>query len=205
MNAKDTVVIARLETEKLRSRKRLSGTSGSLRLRACHHTKSASTTSPATISRHTVIGPVMVDQSYCSPSWMPKTSRNMPTPLSATPSQSKRWWLVSRLGTRRHASTNATIPTGTLTKKIHSQPRPSTSTPPAIGPTSVATPATAPQSAIAEPRRAAGNTRVMTAIVCGVIIDAPRPWATRATISPSMVVVSPQASEAPVKTTRPTR
>ena len=46
-----------------------------------------------------------------------------------------------------------TRPTGTLTKKIHSQPRPSTSTPPRIGPTSVATPAVAPHSAIAAPRR----------------------------------------------------
>ena len=32
-----------------------------------------------------------VFQSYWWPSWMPKTSRNMPMPLSATPSQSKRW------------------------------------------------------------------------------------------------------------------
>ncbi len=78
------------------------------------------------------------------------------------------------------------MPTGTLMKKIHSQPRVSTSTPPRIGPTSVATPAAAPHSAIAEPRRSIGKMRVMTAIVCGVIIDAPRPWATRAAISPSM-------------------
>ena len=56
-------------------------------------------------------------------------------------------------------------------KKIHSQPSASTSTPPRIGPTSVATPAVAPHSAIASPRRSAGKIRVMTAIVCGVIID----------------------------------
>ena len=37
-------------------------------------------------------------------------------------------------------------------KKIHSQPRPSTSTPPRSGPTSVATPATAPHRPIAAPR-----------------------------------------------------
>ena len=41
------------------------------------------------------------------------------------------------------------MPIGTLTKKIHCQPSPSTSTPPASGPTSVATPAVAPQTLIA--------------------------------------------------------
>ena len=65
-------------------------------------------------------------------------------------------------------------------KKIHSQPRPSTSTPPRIGPTSVATPAVAPQMPIAAPRRSGGKIRVMTAMVCGVISAAPRPWTTRA-------------------------
>ena len=95
------------------------------------------------------------------------------------------------------------MPTGTLMKKIHSQPSASTSTPPRIGPTSVATPAVAPHSAIALPRRAAGKMRVMIAIVCGVIIEAPRPWTTRATISSSTVLVSPHHSDASVKTVSP--
>ena len=73
-------------------------------------------------------------------------------------------------------ATKPTMPTGMLMKKIHSQPSASTSTPPRIGPTSVATPAVAPHSAIAWPRRSAGKIRVMIAIVCGVIIEAPRPW-----------------------------
>ena len=76
-------------------------------------------------------------------------------------------------------------------KKIHSQPSASTRTPPRIGPTRVATPAVAPHSAIAWPRRSAGKIRVMIAIVCGVIIAAPRPWTTRATISPSIEPVRP--------------
>ena len=67
------------------------------------------------------------------------------------------------------------IPTGTLMKKIHSQPKASTKTPPAMGPTRVATPAVAPHSPMAAPRWVAGNVRVMTAIVWGVIIAAPRP------------------------------
>src|SRR3546814_2231994 len=85
--AKDIVEIATLETEKLRSRKSRSGTSGSLRLRDCQNTKIASTTRPRMIRRHTVITPVIVPQSYWWPSWMPKTRQNMPTPESATRSE----------------------------------------------------------------------------------------------------------------------
>ena len=144
-------------------------------------------------------------QSYWWPSWIPNTSRNMAAPDSATPSQSNRWLLVGSVGTSRQASTKPTMPTGMLMKKIHSQPRASTSTPPRIGPTSVATPAVAPHSAIAWPRRSAGKIRVMIAIVCGVIIAAPRPWKTRATIRPSTVPVSPHHSEDSVNTVRPSR
>ncbi len=50
----------------------------------------------------------------------------------------------------------------------------------------------------------AGKIRVMTAIVCGVISAAPTPCTTRATISISTVVVKPHHSEARVKTVRPT-
>ena len=129
----------------------------------------------------------------------------MPTAESATPSQSKRWLWVSSRGTSRAASTNATTPTGTLMKKIHSQPGPSTSRPPTTGPTRIATPAVAPQSAMAWPREAAGKVRVMTAIVCGVSIEAPRPCTTRARMRPVIVPVRPHHSEASVKTVRPTR
>ncbi len=110
---------------------------------------------------------MMVPQSNWCPSWMPNTSRNIATPDRATPSQSKLWLLVGSDGTSRHARTKPTIPTGMLMKKIHSQPKASTSTPPRSGPTSVATPAVAPQSAIAWPRRSEGKMRVMIAIVCG--------------------------------------
>ena len=94
-------------------------------------------------------------------------------------------------------------PIGTLTKKIHSQPPTATSAPPASGPTSVATPAVAPHSAIAEPRRSAGKIRVMVAIVCGVIIAAPRPCTARAATSDSMLPASPHHSDEAVKTARP--
>ena len=196
--AKPITEMLTLASEKLRSRNRPSGTSGSCLLRACHRTNRTRSPRPATI-----IAQMAVDQWYWWPSWIPNTSRNMPAPLSATPSQSNEWVWVSSVGTRRAARNRPKMPTGTLMKKIHSQPNASTRTPPRIGPTSVATPAVAPHSAIALPRRAAGKMRVMIAIVCGVIIEAPRPWTTRATISSSTVLVSPHHREARVKTVSP--
>ena len=120
--AKPIEEIATLARLKLRSRNSDSGTSGSRRFLASQTMKTASTSRPPTISAGTVITPVIVPQSYWWPSWMPKTSRNMPTPESATPSQSNEWVCVGRRGTSRHASTKPTTPTGTLMKKIHSQP-----------------------------------------------------------------------------------
>ena len=197
---KPITVIATLDTEKLRSVKRLSGTSGSCLFRDCQNTKATRKATPPTI-----IAMIQSAQCFWWPSWMPNASRNSPMPDSATPSQSKWCECVGRFGTSRTAITNARMPTGTLTKKIHSQPRPSVSTPPRIGPTTMAMPAVAPQTAIALPRSAAGKIRVMIAIVCGVIIDAPKPCTTRARMSISIVLVRPHHSEAAVKTVRPAR
>ena len=180
---KPTAAIATQARLKLRSRNSSRDSSGSSFVRACDTMKTTSTAMPATISDHTEIGPSIVPQSYVWPSWMPKTSRNIPTAESTTPGRSNRRTVVGSSGTSRTASTRPTTPTGTLTKKIHSQPSPSTSTPPRIGPTSVATPATAPQRLMARPRDSAGNVRVITAMVCGIITDAPRPCTTRAAMS----------------------
>ncbi len=136
---------------------------------------------------------------------MPNTSRNIPTAESTTPSRSNRRTWVGSSGTSRSASAMPTTPTGTFTKKIHSQPSPSTSTPPRIGPTSVATPATAPHRLIARPRDAAGNVRVITAMVCGIITAAPSPWTTRAMMRPPIVSVRPHKNDASVNTVNPTR
>ncbi len=97
------------------------------------------------------------------------------------------------------------MPIGTLTKKIHCQPRPPTSTPPAIGPTSVATPAVAPHTLIATPRRSAGKIRVIIDNVWGVSNAAPMPWATLAAISISMLPARPHHSDPAVNTARPAR
>ena len=90
-----------------------------------------------------------------------------------------------------------------FTKKIHSQPGPSTSSPPAIGPTRVATPAVAPHSAIACPRSLGANMRVIIDIVCGVIMPAPSPWTTRATMSISTLPARPHHRLEAVNMARP--
>jgi len=58
---------------------------------------------------------------------------------------------------------------------------------------------------MAWPRRSAGKVRVITAIVCGVIIAAPRPCTTRAAMSIPMLPVRPHHKEESVKIARPVR
>ncbi len=209
-------MIAALAAVKFRSRNSPNGINGSRRFTACQATKPASTTIPVVISPHTDTGmwvcrPPMARSSvirphaYVLPSWMPNTTRNVPTELSTTPSQSKLWECTGSFGTRRTAATNPMTPIGTFTKKIHSQPNASVSRPPSSGPTSIATPAVAPHSDIAWARCFGGNSRVITAIVCGDISAAPRPCTTRQVISEAAASDRPQASEARVKTARPVR
>ena len=100
---------------------------------------------------------------------------NMPTPDSTTPIRSKPRVSVGSTGTNQKAKPSPMIPIGTLTKKIHCHPSPSTRTPPASGPTKVATPAVAPHTLIATPRRSAGKMRVIVDRVCGVSSAAPTP------------------------------
>jgi hypothetical protein len=103
------------------------------------------------------------------------------------------------------ASPRPMIPIGTWTKKIHCQPSRSTSTPPASGPTSVATPAVAPHRLIATPRRSGGKIRVMVDSVCGVSSAAPMPCTTRAAMSVSILAARPHHNDAAVNTVNPTR
>ena len=62
-----------------------------------------------------------------------------------------------------------------------------------------------PRGLIARPRDSAGNVRVITAMVCGIITDAPRPCTTRAAMSPPIVPVKPHHNEASVNIVRPTK
>ncbi len=107
-----------------------------------------------------------------------------------------------RLGVRARIA----IPTGTFTKKIHSQPRYSTSTPPRSTPAAAPLPATAPQIPNALFRSAVScwKAALMIESVAGETIAPPSPCIARKMISAVPLPESPQASEPPMKSTIPT-
>ena len=72
-------------------------------------------------------------------------------------------------------STIAAIPIGTLTKKIHSQPKASVSTPPTSGPTATAPPTVAPQMPIADARSRPSNSWAIRASEVANIAAPPTP------------------------------
>ena len=195
-----TVAMAMHAREKLRSLNSDSGTSAVAPTRACQATKSANSTSPAMSSTQK-----RQSQPKLSPSWMAKMRQNIPTALSRTPSTSKRLLVTSRRGTKIHARMMPMMPTGTLTKKIHSQPAASTSKPPSSGPTMVATPATPPHTPIAAPRCVGEKMRIITDMVCGVSSAPPNPWKTRATMSISMLPARPHHRDDSVNSRSPSR
>ena len=178
---KPTVVMPMLASEKLRSLNRASGSSGSPLLNRCQTTNTASTAMPAMIRPQTrdgsgdgapVVGLAFLDAEH---------QQEQPDGAEQHAGDVELVRVGAECGHEAQREDEARrCPTGTLMKKIHSQPRPSTRTPPRIGPTSVAMPAVAPQMPMAAPRRSGGKIRVMTAMVCGVIMAAPRPWSTRA-------------------------
>ena len=100
----------------------------------------------------------------------------------------------------------ATIPTGTLTKKIHGQESMSTRNPPSTRPTAP------PPTAIAAHTpsafvRSAPSLKVVVTIesAAGETSAAPRPCSPRARISHVSPVASAQSSDADVKSTSPAR
>ena len=123
------------------------------------------------------------------------------------PATSGEVWCSERLSrTKRGASTNASTPTGTLMKKIHSQPKYFVRTPPSSTPTAAPAPPSAPQIPSALLRSAPSSKVVMTIeSAAGEMIAAPRPWIARAPIRTLSDEARPQRSEATVKTTTPTR
>ena len=117
-------------------------------------------------------------------------------------------WLCSRaslLSARRiGARTSPAMPTGTFTKKIHSQDRRSVRIPPISTPAAAPSPPTAPQAPSAMLRsRPSRNVVVRMDSAEGVIVAAPSPWSARAAISDSSLHASPQRSEPTEKMTRP--
>ena len=124
---------------------------------------------------------------------------NVITPRRSTPP-----WLGSRvsrtLATEIHVQS---APIGTLTKKIHSQPIPSTSAPPTSGPIATARPVVAPQMPNAVARSRPSNSWARRASEVANIAAPPMPWRPRARSSIVGVVEKPQSSEAATNSTRP--
>jgi len=136
------------------------------------------------------------------------TSSASPPVTVTAPARSKRRWPRSaRLsGTNGRASPKTSAPTGTLTKKIHSQPRYLTMIPPKSTPAAAPEPPRAPQM----PRalfRSAPSSKVVVTIerAAGEMIAAPMPWRARAPISTPISFARPQMSEATVNRTSPPR
>src|SRR4029077_12854521 len=96
--------------------------------------------------------------------------------------------------------TSPAKPTGTLIKKIHRQPGPSTSGPPMSQAAVAPTPPSAPQSPSALLRSEPSGTDVdMIERAVGVMIAAPAPWTMRAERRASGDQASPHPSDAAVK------
>src|SRR4051794_33395191 len=163
-------------------------------------TKAAnSATAPTSDATITVL-----PQPSALPRRRPNTSRNDPAAEVTSPPGSIPRDCSSRYSRiRRSASVSATAPTGTFTKKIHSQPSPSVSAPPTRGPTATAAPTVEPQAAIAVPNSRPRNSCAMSASEVANMAAPPTPWRPRARLSRVELVARPHRSEATVKTRTP--
>ena len=99
--------------------------------------------------------------------------------------------------------TRAPIPIGTLTKKIHSQPRLSVRIPPISGPTATAPPTVAPQIPIAVARSRPSNSWAIRASEVANIAAAPAPCRPRPKFSIVGSLESPQSAEATMNRPKP--
>ena len=97
----------------------------------------------------------------------------------------------------------AITPIGTLSQKIHSQSRPSTTAPPTSGPRATETPVIALKIPIAAPRRSGGKAALSSARPSGISSAAPTPWRARAAISQPAPGASAHSAEAKANSARP--
>ena len=111
--------------------------------------------------------------------------------------------LAKTLRTFRSVSTIATIPIGTLTKKIHSQPRFSVITPPISGPTATAPPTVAPQTPNAVARSLPWNSWPISANEVANMPAPPIPCRPRQRFSSVGSSLIPHRNEAKVKIPKP--
>ncbi|MNC35645.1 hypothetical protein D3C75_841360 [compost metagenome] len=94
-------------------------------------------------------------------------------------------------------------PSGTFTKKIHSQLRFCVRIPPSAGPLAAATPETAPHMPIIRPCISFGKVVVVRGMVTGTIIAPARPWITRSRISIPSDGANPASRDVRVKRATP--
>ena len=135
------------------------------------------------------------------------TSRTSPATTASPPATSSAPRSVSALdaGRMTAARAPATTPTGTLTRKTHSQLSQVVSMPPRRTPAAAPPLPIAPHAARAVARWPPEYVVAMIDSAAGVRSAAPSPWTARATMRPSGELASPLASDAAVKTNSPVR
>ena len=106
--------------------------------------------------------------------------------------------------TRHPVSAMASMPIGTLTRKMPRQLQSVVITPPSTGPSAVDTPVIAPHTPNATPRSRPRKLFPSSASEVANMIAPPTPWPLRDKISISGFRASPHSSEPTVKMTRPT-
>ena len=182
------------------SRKIENGTSGSL-------TRSSQPTNPRSSAAAATKTPTVSNelQPQFWPCVTPSTARESPPVTRNAPRASKPWPCRSTLSaSRTGARTSPRMPTGTLTKKIHSHERRSVRMPPKRTPAAAPKPPTAPHAPSARLRsRPSRNVVTRMDSAAGVIMAAPRPCSARAPISDASLHAKPQSSEPTENTTRP--
>ena len=186
----------------VRMRKIPNGTSGAV-------ARNSQRTNAARMTREAIRSPIVrpVPHPTSGAFEIAYTSSARPPVTLTAPVASKRRcprsaWLSGTIG-RVSAKTSA--PTGTLTKKIHSQPRYLVRIPPSNTPTAAPDPPSAPQMPSALLRSAPSlNVVVTIESAAGEMIAAPIPCSARAEIRTPALDASPHSSDAIVKRTRPT-
>ncbi len=128
------------------------------------------------------------------------------TPVASRPAPSQST-VCSRRGTSTRkpsqTTTRASAPKGRLTKNAQRQLVLSAIQPPVAGPTTDATPNTAPVSPCHLPRSRGAIRSPITAIASGIKPPAPSPWIARPAISIVIDCASPQTTAPPMKRTIP--
>src|SRR5919109_2987444 len=184
-----------------RSRKIRNGISGAL-VRSSQSVNTASSAAEA-ISRRIV----RVEPQPTVGAFEIAYTRSASPPVTVTaPAASKRRCPSSaRLsGTNGHVSVKTSAPTGTLTKKIHCQPRYFVRIPPKRTPAAAPEPPSAPQMPSALFRSAPSvNVVVTIESAAGEMIAAPTPCTAREAISTPALCASPHVSDVAVKRIKP--